>query len=99
MRQQGEQASIAQRTHHASAITTSMCWHSRLVLVWPWCSWALRSLVLHRAFFFFFFKQKTAYEIFGRPVLLTRRLYASIDRAGRLVAAYLAAGFEQHGHE
>src|SRR5262245_2710189 len=38
-------------------------------------------------------------EIFGRPVLLARRLHAPIDRARRLVAAYLAAGVEQHGDE
>ena len=38
-------------------------------------------------------------EIFGRPVLLARRLHARIDGARRLVAAHLAAGIEQHGDE
>src|SRR5215468_11269498 len=38
-------------------------------------------------------------EIFGRPVLLAGRFHAAIDRARGLVAAYLAAGVEQHGDE
>ena len=38
-------------------------------------------------------------EIFGRPVLLGRRLDARIDRARRRVAAHLAARIEQHGHQ